>query len=88
MRRLNGIILKLHLLAPGLTEVCRVHPHVCLSLCKPSNIFIFFRTTGPISTEFGTKYPWLKGFKFIQMKGHALSQGEIIRENQKQIDNF
>ena len=62
----------------------------CLSLYKPSNIFFFFfRTTGPISTKFGTKYPWLKGFKFIQMKGHGtLSQEEIIGENEKQIDNF
>ena len=47
-----------------------------LSVCLYTfHIFIFFsRTTGPISTKLGTKYPWLKGIH----KGHALPKGEII----------
>ena len=39
------------------------------------HIFTFFRTTGPISTKLGTKHP---GLKFVQMKGSALFQEEII----------
>ena len=34
--------------------------------------------TGPISTKLGTKHPWGGEFKYIQTKGHALYQGEII----------
>jgi hypothetical protein len=42
-------------------------------------MFDFFsRTTGPISTKHGTNYSWGKGFKFVQMKGNALLQLEII----------
>ena len=49
--------------------------------CRRFHIFMFFsRTTGPISTKFGTKHPWVKGFKFVQMKGPALCQGEIITQ--------
>jgi hypothetical protein len=40
---------------------------------------IFFsRTTGPILTRLITIHPWENGFKFIQMKGEALLQEEII----------
>jgi hypothetical protein len=40
---------------------------------------IFFsRTTGPILTRLGTNHPWGRGFKFVQMKGIAPLQGEII----------
>jgi hypothetical protein len=39
---------------------------------------IFFsRTTGPILTRLGINHPW-GGFKFVQMKGIILIQGEII----------
>ena len=33
---------------------------------------VFSKTTEPISTIIGTKHPWVKGFKFVQMKGSAL----------------
>jgi hypothetical protein len=40
---------------------------------------IFFsRTTRPILTRHGINHPWGKGFKFVQMKGIALLQGEVI----------
>jgi hypothetical protein len=38
----------------------------------------FLRTTWPILTSLGTNHPWGKGFKFVQTKGIALLQGEII----------
>jgi hypothetical protein len=39
---------------------------------------VFFRTTGPIFTRLYTNHPWGRGFKFVEMKGIALLQGEII----------
>jgi hypothetical protein len=41
---------------------------------------IFFsRTTGPILTRLGTDHFWVKRiFKFVQTKGIALLQGEMI----------
>jgi hypothetical protein len=39
---------------------------------------IFSRTTGPILTKLGINHPWGRGFKFVQMKGIAPLQGEII----------
>jgi hypothetical protein len=39
---------------------------------------IFSRTIGPIVNRLGTNHPWGRGFKFIQMKGIAPLQGEII----------
>ena len=48
---------------------------------------IFFsRTTGPISTK-QSKLGW-RGFKFVQLKGFALFQREIIRKLQKYINKF
>jgi hypothetical protein len=38
----------------------------------------FFRTTRPSLTRLGTNHPWGRGFQFVQMKGIALLQGEII----------
>jgi hypothetical protein len=39
---------------------------------------IFFSiTTGPIVTRLGTNHPGGRGFRFVQMKGTALLQGEI-----------
>jgi hypothetical protein len=32
----------------------------------------------PILTKLGTNHPWVREFKFVQMKGIALLQGEII----------
>jgi hypothetical protein len=39
---------------------------------------LFSRTIGPILTRLGTNHPWGRGFKFVQMKGIAPLQGEII----------
>jgi hypothetical protein len=36
------------------------------------------RTTGPILTRLRTNYSWGRGFKFVQMKGIAPLQEEII----------
>ena len=36
------------------------------------------RTTGPILTKLGTNHHWEEGFKFVQMKGIAPLQGEVI----------
>jgi hypothetical protein len=42
-------------------------------------IFDFFsRTVWPILTRVGANHPWGRGFKFVQRKGIALLQGEII----------
>jgi hypothetical protein len=42
-------------------------------------VFDFFsRTTGPILTKLGTNHPWGREFKFVQMKGIAPLQEEII----------
>ena len=50
---------------------------------------IFFsRTTEPISTKLGINHLWVKSLKFVQMKGPALFQGEIISKLQKYIDKF
>jgi hypothetical protein len=38
----------------------------------------FSRTTSPILTRLGTNYPWREGFKFVQTKGIAPLQGEVI----------
>jgi hypothetical protein len=52
-------------------------PSVCLSV--NFYIFDFFsRTTGPILTKLGTNHPRGRGFKFVQMKGIAPLQEEII----------
>jgi hypothetical protein len=50
---------------------------VCLSV----NFYIFdlfSRTTGTILSKLGTNHPWGRGLKFVQMKGIAPLQGEII----------
>jgi hypothetical protein len=40
---------------------------------------IFFsRTTGPILTRLGASHPWEEGLKFVQIKGIAPLQGEVI----------
>ena len=36
------------------------------------------RFVKPISTKLGTKHSWVKGFKFVQMKGYTFFSGEII----------
>jgi hypothetical protein len=38
----------------------------------------FSRTTGAILTRLGTNHHWEEGFKFVQMKGIAPLQGEVI----------
>jgi hypothetical protein len=40
---------------------------------------IFFsRPTGIILSRLGTNHPWGRTFKFVQMKGIAPHQGEVI----------
>jgi hypothetical protein len=39
---------------------------------------LFSRTIGAILTRLGTNHPSGRGFKFVQTKGIALLQGEII----------
>jgi hypothetical protein len=51
------------------------HKNVKMGL---GHLKIFSRTTGPILTLLGTNHPWGRGFKFVQMKGIALMQGEIM----------
>ena len=40
-----------------------VGPSFCLCVCILFLTFIFSRTTGPISTKLGEKYPWVKGIQ-------------------------
>jgi hypothetical protein len=50
---------------------------------------IFFsRTIGPILTRLGINHPWGRGFKFVQMKGIAYLQGEIIPKEYKYTENL
>ena len=47
---------------------------------------IFFsRTTDPISTKLGTKHPWGRRFKFVQIKGPVLFQEEIITNSENTL---
>jgi hypothetical protein len=39
---------------------------------------LFSRTTCVSLTRLGTNHPWGRGFKFLQTKGIAFLQGEII----------
>jgi hypothetical protein len=39
---------------------------------------IFSRTTGPILTRLRRSHPWEEGLKFVQIKGIAPLQGEVI----------
>ena len=56
---------------------------VCPSVCKLFIFFIFFsRTNRSKSTKLGTSILGWWGFKFVQMKGHALFQGEMANFNQ------
>ena len=50
----------------------------CRRRCR-CRIFIFFSgTTGPFSTKLPQSILEWRGFKFIQMKGPSIFQGEII----------
>jgi hypothetical protein len=51
---------------------------VCLSVCQLTFFDDFFRTTGPILSILGTNCPLGSEFKFVQTKGIALLQGEMI----------
>jgi hypothetical protein len=51
------------------------HKNVKMRWC---HLKIFHRTTGPILTILGRNHSKGRGFKFVQMKGIALLQGEII----------
>ena len=47
---------------------------VCLSAINFSHFIFFSRTNGPISIKLGTKHPCVRGFKFVEIKGHAPSK--------------
>jgi hypothetical protein len=50
-----------------------------LSVVRLFYIFDFFsRAAGSILTKLGTNHLWGRGFKFVQIKGIAPLQGEII----------
>jgi hypothetical protein len=42
---------------------------------------IFFRTTRPILTRLGTSHPWEERLKFVQIKGIAPLQWEVIAKS-------
>ena len=51
-----------------------------VKLYQKYNKNFFFKTTVPISTKLGTKYPWVEGiFKLVQMKmeSQALLQTRV-----------
>jgi hypothetical protein len=59
--------------------IARCAASVCL--CPSVNFYIFdffSRTTLPILTRLGTNHPLGREFKFVQTKGIALLQGELI----------
>ena len=50
------------------------------------NFKIFFSSTiWPISTTFGTKHSWWRGFKFVQIKGHTLFAHNVYQQSFPQI---
>jgi hypothetical protein len=49
---------------------------------------IFSRTTGPILTDLSQSVFGGKGLKFVQMKGDAILQGEIMTKELKYPENF
>ena len=57
-----------------------VRPSVCPSIYKlfTFKIFIFSRTTVPISNKLGTQHSFLKGFKFVQIKDRAVFQADFF----------
>ena len=75
---------------PFLITICPSSSSLSLALSSSllyfSYFIVFSRTTGPISTKLGTKWP--SGFKFSQMKGPALFQEEIITKLRKYNDEF
>ena len=64
------------------------------SVCPSVNfhIFIFSRTTGPISTKLGTKHPWVKGIQVCSNEGPRPSQRgdnwEMIKLNWQLLKIF
>jgi hypothetical protein len=52
------------------------------------HLIIFPRITGPISTRLGINHPWERRFKFVEMKGIALLQREVIPKELKYTEHF
>lgn len=50
---------------------------------KLFHVFIFSRTTGPISTKISTKHPWVKGSQVCSDEGPCPFSGVDIENNQK-----
>ena len=74
-----------------------------LITCRPSSVYPFVRLSvyklftfsssspeplGQFHPNLAQSIPGWKGFKFVQMKGHALLQEEIIIKKQKYIDEI
>ena len=69
-------------------KICPLcHCRCCHWRCRKLFIF-FFRTTGPVSTKLGTKYPWVKGIHIYSNEGPRPFQGEVITKLQKYIDEI
>jgi hypothetical protein len=49
---------------------------------------IFSRTTGPILTRLRINHPGGRGLNFLQMKGIALLEGEVIAKELKFTEHF
>ena len=67
-----------------------VHPSVCPSVYK---LFTFSSSYSPeplcqFQANLAQSILGWREFRFIQMKGHTLFQGEIIRKKQKYIDKI
>ena len=69
-------------------------PKVLITFCPESvclksfHILIIPRTTGPISTELSTKYPWVKGIQVCPNEGpHPSPRGDNI-ENVKLYETY
>ena len=66
-----------------------VRPSVCLSVCK---LFTFSSSSpeplGQFQPNLAQSILGWRGFKFVQMKGRALFQGEIITKQWKYIDEI
>ena len=60
---------------------------------NPNKQIIFFsRTTGPLSTKLGTKYPWMKGIQVCSRKGPRLfprgDNYEIAKIHWRNLKNY
>lgn len=88
----NHIQYKFFLLAHLIQRIKSANQNVSVAvvvIVVTFHIFIFFsRTTCPISTKLCTKHFCKRAFKLAQMKGSALFQGEMIKNDKKFVGIF